>query len=463
MLEHRTASNYQNDTLVLGFSDLNRLRSERPLVLAGGRGVYVTDERGRDYIEAVSSFYCVALGYSDEELIEAATRQMRALPMYPSGAHRTVPVVLELADKLAAIAPIANARIAFATTGSEANDSLLKFMWYGNGHTGRKARRKIISRRGSYHGGTALTTGLGGSAALQESFGIPTVDHVYVSQPDWPAAARAGESGAGETEAAYTARLAAELRSAIENAGPETIGAMIAEPLSVSAGMLPPPDGYFPAIQAVLDEFGIQLFADEVVTGFGRTGNMWGSQTFGIRPDCVTSAKGLSSAYQPISALIMSPDFHDRMLEGSKVDGWLAHAGTYHAHPVAAAVALKTIEIFEKRDIIGHVRRIMPTWHAALDALTDHPLVAGVRKCGLAGAVVLRKPGATGPAESGMKLGGLGRAAYEAAIERGVLVRPIGDSLVMAPPLIIREAEITELAHRLRRALDDVLDAETRG
>ena len=457
MLEQRTASNYTNDTLVLGFSDLNRLRTERPMVITGGRGVFVTDERGRDYIEAVSSFYCVALGYSDEELVEAATRQLRAMPMYPSGAHRTVPVVMELADKLAVLAPIRNARVAFATTGSEANDSLIKFMWYGNGHTGQKTRRKIISRRGSYHGSTVLTTGLGGNAALQESFGIPTADHIYISQPDWPAAAEPGEH-----EAAYTARLAGELRAAIEAAGPETVGAMIAEPVSVSAGMLPPPAGYFEAVQAVLSEFSIQLFADEVVTGFGRTGKMWGSQTFGIAPDCVTTAKGLSSAYQPISAILMSPEFHERMLAGSRADGWLAHAGTYHAHPVAAAVALKTIEIFERRDIIGHVQRVIPVWHAALDALTDHPLVGAVRKCGLAGAVQLRKPGASAPTERGMKLGGLGRAAYEAGVERGVLVRPIGDSLVMAPPLIIGAPEIAELFHRLRRALDDVLDADTK-
>ncbi len=453
MPDHAAVGNYRNDTLVLGFSDLDRLRRERPLVLTGGRGVFVSDERGREYIEAVSSFYCVALGYNDAELIEAATRQMRALPMYPSGAHRTVPVVLELADRLAAIAPIKNARIAFATTGSEANDSLIKFMWYGNGHTGAKARRKIISRRGSYHGGTALTTGLGGSAALQESFGIPTVDHVYVSQPAWPMAGLPGESEAG-----YTARLAEELRAAIIAAGPETVAAMIAEPVSVSAGMLPPPAGYFPAIKAVLDEFGIQLFADEVVTGFGRTGNMWGSETFAIQPDCITSAKGLSSAYQPISAIIMSPDFHDRMIAGSKADGWLAHAGTYHAHPVAAAVALKTIEIFEKRDIVGHVRRIMPLWQAALESLTDHPLVGSIRHCGLAGAVQLRREGHTA-ADTGMKMGGLGQATYEAGIERGVLTRPIGESIVMAPPLIIKPEEITELTTRLRQALDDVLHA----
>src|SRR5580658_2712390 len=167
-------SNYQNDTLVLGMSDLSRLRRERPLVLTGGRGVFVFDERGRDYIEAVSSFYCVALGYSDAELVEAATQQMRALPMYPSAVHRTVPVVLELADRLAAIAPIPNARVAFATTGSEANDNLIKFMWYGNGHAGEPERRKIISRRGSYHGSTVLLTAFGGSEALARSYGVPT-------------------------------------------------------------------------------------------------------------------------------------------------------------------------------------------------------------------------------------------------------------------------------------------------
>src|SRR5581483_7375033 len=221
-------SNYDNDTLVLGFSDLNRLRRERPMVLTGGRGVFVFDEHGRDYIEAVSSFYCVALGYNDAELVEAATRQLRTLPMYPSAVHRTVPVVMELAEKLKAISPIPNTHVAFATTGSEANDSLIKFLWYGNVHAGEPRRRKIISRRGSYHGGTALLTGLGGNEALVRSFGIPTDDFVYVGQPDWPAAAQPDE-----TEQEYTVRLARELDAAIQAAGPETMGAMIAEPVSM--------------------------------------------------------------------------------------------------------------------------------------------------------------------------------------------------------------------------------------
>ena len=445
-------SNYENDTLVLGMSDLARLRRERPMVLTGGRGVFVFDEHGRDYIEAVSSFYCVALGYSDAELVEAAIEQLRTLPMYPSAAHRTVPVVMQLAERLSAVAPIPNARVAFATTGSEANDNLIKFMWYGNGHADEPQRRKIISRRGSYHGGTVLLTAFGGSEALARSYGVPTDDCVYVSQPDWPASAHPGEQ-----EAEYTARLAAELRAAIEAAGPETIGSMIAEPISVSAGMLPPPSGYFSAVQEVLDGYGIRLFVDEIVTGFGRTGYMWGSEALGIAPDCVTCAKGLSSAYQPISAILMSPDFHERMQRANNDDGWFAHAGTYHAHPVAAAVALKTLEIFERRDILGHVRRMIPVWHRALRGLHDHPLVAGTRLFGLAGAVVLRRPGAEASTTRTMKLGGLGRSAFEAGVEHGVLVRPIGDSLVMAPPLIITETEIEELVRRLRAALDAVL------
>jgi 4-aminobutyrate--pyruvate transaminase len=342
--------------------------------------------------------------------------------------------------------------VAFATTGSEANDNLIKFMWYGNVHAGEPRRRKIVSRRGSYHGSTALLTGLGGSEALAKSFGIPTDDYVHVGHPDWPAGARPGES-----EKEYTVRLARELEAAIEAAGPETIGAMIAEPVSVSAGMLPPPAGYFDAARNVLDRHGIALFIDEIVTGFGRTGNMWGSETLGIAADCITCAKGLSSAYQPISAILMSDEFHDRMERASGAEGWLAHAGTYHAHPVAAAVALKTLEIFERRDILGHVQRIIPVWHRALRGLEDHPLVPGVRLFGLAGAVALRRPGAEVSTERTLKVGGLGRAAYDAGAEQGVLVRPVGDSVVMAPPLIITEPEIEELVRRLRKALDAVL------
>jgi 4-aminobutyrate--pyruvate transaminase len=451
-LKHSDRStNYRNEAMVLGFSDLARLVRERPLVLAKGSGVLVYDEHGRDYIETVSSFYCASLGFSDEELIEAANAQMRALPMYPSAAHRTVPVVMELADRLAALAPIRNAKVAFATTGSEANDHLIKFMWYGNGFAGQPQRRKLISRWGSYHGGTIATSALGGSSDLHTSFAVPTNEHLHVSHPNWPGGAEPGES-----EDAYSDRLAAELDRAIENADPETIGAFIAEPMSVSAGMLPPPAGYFAKIKSVLDRYGIQLFVDEVVTGFGRTGAMWGSETVGAQPDCITCSKAMSGAYAPISAIVMSEEFYARLAKGSDEKGWFAHAGTYHAHPVAAAVALKVLDIFETRDILGHVRSILPAWQRHLQGLRDHPIVSTTRHFGLAAGIELAQ-GQQQAVQGSLKVAGLAKQVYEAGLAEGVIVRPLATCLVMAPPLIITEAEIAELFARLRRALDRAL------
>ena len=446
-----SGTNYQNDALVLGFSDLNKLQRERPLVFSKGSGVFIYDEAGKDYIESVSSFYCAALGFSDEELIEAATRQLRALPIYPSAMHRTVPVVLELAERLSALAPIPKARVTFSTTGTEANDHLIKFMWYGNGFAGVPQRRKIISRKGSYHGGSVATSALGGSSDLHNSFAVPTGEYIYVGQPNWP-----GGAEPGQPVASYVDQLAAELRCAIEAANPETIGAMIAEPMSVSAGMMPPPPGYFPRIKSVLDDYGIQLFVDEVVTGFGRTGSMWGSETVDAEPDCITCSKAMSGAYQPIAATIMSEAFYDRLLKGSDEKGWFAHGGTYHAHPVAAAVALKVLDIFEQRDILGHVRRIMPTWVRSLNELQDHPLVATTRQFGLSGAVELIGSGASA-VQGSLKVGGLAKQVYDAGLEHGVIVRPLATCIVMAPPLIITEAELGELFLRLRQAFDSVL------
>jgi 4-aminobutyrate--pyruvate transaminase len=446
-------SNNPASMLMLPFSNLQTLRRERPLVFTRGKGIFTFDENGRDYIEAVSTFYCVALGFSDEELVEAAIQQLRTLPMYPSGIHRTVPVVMELAERLERSAPIKNGHVMFATTGSEANDQLVKFLWFGNRAAGEPKRRKIISRRSSYHGGTIMTTALGGGPAVQESFAVLTEECRYVSHPTWPNGALPGE-----TEDAYADRLAAELRDTIEAAGPETVGAFIAEPMSVSAGMFPPPAGYFQKIKAVLDSYGILLFIDEVVTGFGRTGNMWGSETLSIEPDCITTAKGLSGAYQPISATVMSGDFYDRLEQGS-AQGIFNHGGTYGAHPVAAAVALKVFDIFEKRDIIGHVQAVMPAWAKGLADLEDHPLVVGTRAFGLAGAVQLAVPGETAAPSAAPSLvpGGLSMKLYEAGLEAGIVVRPLQGCVVMAPPLIITEDEIGELFRRLRSALDRTL------
>jgi 4-aminobutyrate--pyruvate transaminase len=446
-------SNYRNDSILLGFSDLKKLKTERPLVFEKGKGIFIFDENGKDYIESVSCFYCVSLGFSDEQLVEAAMRQLKSLPMYSSAIHRTVPVVIELTERLAALSPIKNPRIYFSTTGSEANDYLIKFMWYGNGFAGEPSRRKMISRRASYHGSTIATCALGGSSELHESFGIPMGFSLQISHPSWPNAALPGED-----EEAFTDRLADELEKTILEAGPETVGAMIAEPVSVSSGMFPPPAGYFPKITTVLKKYGIQLFIDEVVTGFGRSGRMWATEAMGLAPDCITCAKGISGAYMPIAGIIMGEEFNRRLDLGSEAKGWFAHGATHHAHVVSAAVAVEVLNIFERRNILGHVRRIIPHWNRMLDGLLDHPLAIGNRKWGLTGAIEVAYPGETrGAAAGSLKVGGISKDIYEAGLKEGVIVRPLAGCFVMAPPLIITEAEITELGRRLRAALDRVL------
>ncbi|MGO4677991.1 aminotransferase class III-fold pyridoxal phosphate-dependent enzyme [Bosea sp. 2YAB26] len=447
-------SNHHSDMLLLPFSNLKKLREERPLVFTNGKGVFTYDEDGKDYIEAVSTFYCVGLGFSDEELIEAAIAQLRALPMYPSGIHRTVPVVMQLAERLTRAAPIPNAHVMFATTGSEANDQLVKFTWYANRVAGEPKRRKVISRRASYHGGTIFTTALGGGAAVQEAFGVPTDDVIHVTHPTWPRGALPGE-----TEDQYADRLVVEIRDAIEAAGPETVAAFIAEPLSVSAGMFPPPRGYFPKIKALLGDYGIRMYSDEVVTGFGRTGTMWGCQNFDFQPDCLSTAKQLSGAYQPISAVVMSDEFYNELEAGSETAGIFNHGSTYGAHPVAAAVALKVLDIFERRDILGHIGSVAPVFAKGLAALEDHPLVTSTRALGLAGAIQVALPGSGSGADAAPSLvpGGIATQIYDAALAAGVVLRPLQGCLVLSPPLIITEAELDEMYRRIRIGLDAVL------
>ena len=445
-------SEFRNDTLLIGASDLVRARTERPLVITGGRGIFVFDESGREYMEMVAGFSCASLGFSDEELVEAAARQMRTLPMSPHAHNRSTPVVMELAEKLASIAPIENARIAFATTGSEANDNLVKMLWYGNINAGEPKRRKIVSRRSSYHGHSIFTNGMGGTAEAQRAYGIPTTDHIHVSQPFGAAP--------GESDAEYVARLAAELRDAIELADPATVAGFIAEPMSFSADVCIPPPGYFAAIKQVLDEYGVRLFADEVLTGAGRTGEFWGCSAFGIEPDCVTASKGLSSAYQPIAAIIMSPDYYDRVERASVARGWFSHAATFQAHPVAAAVALKVLEIWETRDLLDHVRKVSPYFRAAIATLEDHPLVTGTRTFGLMSGVLLKPRGTSAPLVGTQPPMGIASEVYEAGFDHGLILRTGTNMIKMTPPLIITTSEIDELVRRLRRTLDSVLEQQ---
>ena len=448
-------SNLIEPRLLLGFTNLPELRQQAPLRIVRGEGVFVYDGAGKDYIEGVSSFYCTMLGFSEEALVEAAAAQMREMPFYVSAAARTLPVVERLAEKLCALAPIDNAKVAFCATGSEANDALVKFLWFHNIATGKPDRRKMIARYGSYHGGTIATASLTGWSKYHAGFGLPLDGFLHVAQPDYFNSAHPGES-----EVDFAGRMVGEIEKLILSEGPETIGAFIAEPVSVSAGLVIPPEGYFEKLQALLRRHEIRFFDDEVVTGFCRTGNLFGAETFDLAPDCMTIAKALSSAYQPISAIIMSGEFYAGLEKGSAEVGTFSHAGTYHGHPVAAAVALKTLELMEERDVLGHVRTIAPYFAAKIRAFADHPLVGDCRALGLAGAIelVLDKASKRRAEPSGALASHFG----ERAQANGLFVRATGDSVVVAPPLVIREAEIDELFRRFETALDETLSAAQR-
>ncbi|MDP6876160.1 MAG: aminotransferase [Alphaproteobacteria bacterium] len=440
-----TLANQIDPTVVFGFTNLPDNREREPLRIVRGRGVFIYDEKGKDYIEGASSFYCTSLGFSEEALIEAAAEQMRQLPFYVTAAHRSVPVVEQLAERLAALVPMKNAKVAFAATGSEANDALIKFLWYHNNAVGKTRRKKVIGRLGSYHGGTIATASLTGWVKYHAGFDLPMDGILHTEQPDY---LQLGEPG--ESEETFADRMIADLRTLIEREDPETIGAFFAEPVSVSAGLALPPRTYWEKLGALLKEYEIRLFDDEVVTGFGRTGNMFGAETYDMAPDCMTVAKALTSAYQPLSAVIMGEEFYEGLERGSAEVGMFSHAGTYHGHPVPAAVALRVLELMQERDILGHVRSVSPHFAAALRALEDHPLVSGSRAVGLAGAVDLAMPE--------IEAGALGALVAACCETNGLFIRPVGDTIVCAPPLIITQAEIDEMFRRLRRALDDGLE-----
>ncbi len=445
LVPHRR--NAPDNATLIGFTNLRMARTTRPLVIEKGRGIFLIDENGREYIEGTSSFYSAALGFSDQDLVETAIRQMRQLPAYASGLYRTVPAALALGEKLASMAPLANARVAFASTGSEANDFLIKFMRFRNAHRGEPQRVKVIARTGSYHGATVATAPLGGFPGTARAFNLPMHDVITVSQPDYVNGVLAGED-----EAAFTARMLAEIERAIEQAGAKTVGAMILDPVSFSAGCVLPPAGYLTGLRALLDRYSILLFDDEVITGFCRTGSMFAAQTFRMRPDCMTLAKALSAAYFPISAVVMDGDFYDVLERGSDDEGIFSHAATYGGHPVAAAVALRMIEIIEERDLLGHVRRVGPRLQQHLASLVGHPMVLNIRGIGLGGAVQLHSL----PNAAGCR----GQAMLEAMMAEGLLLRVVKDTVNFAPPLIITLAEVDELFARFTRALGAVQRAE---
>ena len=424
-------------------------QEEGPLVIARGEGCRVFDDCGRDYIEAVAGLWCASLGFASERLAKVAYEQMRQLGYYHLYRHRSNEPAIALAETLLKLAPVPMGRVVFQCSGSEANDTAIKLAWYYWDARGEPQRKKIIARQMAYHGNTCAAVSLSGKPDMHAGFGLPFAPFKHTEFPHYY---RRHEPG--ETELEFSGRMAEALETLIATEGPDTIAAFFAEPVMGAGGAILPPEGYFEKVQAVLRKHDILFVADEVICGFARTGEMWGSQTFGIAPDMITSAKALSAAMQPISAVLVSNRIHEAMLSQSDKRGNFAHGYTYAGHPVAAAVALEVQKIYAEIDIVGRAKRLGPLLQSVLGRLKEHPLVADVQGAGLILGMELMRDRerriAFAPALN------VGARVDDASKRHGLILRVVGDRLVFAPPLVIEAHEIEEIGDRLERALDDV-------
>lgn len=436
--------------LVHPYVDLLEHERQGPLVITEGHGIWVRDAQGREYIEGLAGLWCVALGFGEKRLVEAARRQMERLAYMHTFGGRASPPVIELAARLTELAPEPLTRVFFVNSGSEAVDTAIKLVWYYNNARGRPEKKRIIARRRAYHGVTVAAGHLTGLPYVRAGFDLPMSHLFFHLTPPHPYR----EMLPGEDLDAFTDRLAREVDVLIRALGPETVAAFVAEPVMGAGGVIVPPQDYFTKIQPVLREHDVLMIADEVITGFGRTGNMWGSETFGIRPDLVTVAKQLSSGYQPIAAVLMSEEIYATIREQSHRLGTFGTGFTWGGHPVAAAVALETLRIYEQERILDHVREVAPHFQARLRALADHPLVGEARGIGLIGAVELVRDKAT--KESFAPEVKAAVCAVRHCLAHGLILRPLpGDAVGICPPLVIRREEIDQLFDRLAAALDD--------
>jgi 4-aminobutyrate--pyruvate transaminase len=431
-------------------TNLRRHMEEGPLVIARGEGCRVFDDAGKEYIDTVAGLWCASLGFGSERLARVAYEQMKKLGYYHLYRHRSTEPAIELAEWLLKIAPVPMARVVFQCSGSEANDTAIKLAWYYWNAVGQPQRTKIIARQMGYHGNTCAAVSLSGKPDMHAGFGLPFANFKHTEFPHYY---RRHEPG--ETEEQFSTRMAEALEKLIQAEGPDTIAAFFAEPVMGAGGGILPPQGYFEKIQAVLRKHDILFVADEVICGFARTGEMWGCQTFGIRPDMMTSAKQLSAAMQPISAVLVNARIHNAMLAQSDKYGNFAHGFTYAGHPVAAAVALEVQKIYAEMDIVSRAKRLGAALQAALEPLRGHSLVGDMRRAGFILGLELMQDGAARVAfDAALKVG---TRLDTAATRHGLILRVIGDRVVFAPPLVIEEEEIADIGVRLGRALDDVV------
>ncbi len=440
--------------LVHPMTNLKKHLEIGPTILSHGKGVHVYDDAGKEYIEGMAGLWCTSLGYGEERLVQAAATQMRKLAYVQQFRHMSHDAGIDLAERLISIAPEGITKAFFVNSGSEANDSIVKFVRFYHNAIGRPEKKKIIARQKGYHGTTMVAASLCGLPHMHAAFDLPIADILHTDCPHYY---RYGE--AGESEEAFATRLAESLEAMILAEGPETVAAFIAEPVMGAGGVITPPATYFEKVQAVLEKYDILFIADEVICGFARTGQMFGSQTYDIRPHFMTVAKALSSAYLPIAGVLMREEIFQVIAEHAGELGILGHGYTYSGHPVASAVAFETLKIYEEMDIVAKVQATSKTFMSELRSFEDHPLVGEARGVGLVGALELVTDKAQktpldpkGPGPDYL---------YDRVMAAGLITRPIGNAIAFCPPLIISDDEVRELFRRFRVALDETLDFAT--
>ena len=422
-----------------------------PLIMSRGEGVYVWDNGGNKYLEGMAGLWSTSLGFNEERLIAAATEQMRVLPYYHQFAQKSHLPGIDLAERLINMAPGNMSKVIFSNSGSEANDTAMKLIWYYNNARGRHHKKKIISRMQGYHGVTIASASLTGKANNHQGFDLPIANVLHTENPHYYRASQDGES-----DEDFATRMAAALEEMILAEGPETVAAFIAEPIQGAGGVIIPPATYWQKIQPILKKYDVLLSVDEVICGFFRTGNTWGSETFDINPDIVTCAKALSSSYLPISATMVSEEIFNTISQRSDDLGGLGHGYTYTGHPVCAAVALETLKIYEERDLLGHVQKVSRQFEVRMRGLDDHPLAGEVCNRGLIGAIEVVADKTSKQAFDPSL--GVGQMVGTLCHSHGLVLRPLADRVAICPPLIITEAEIDELFDKLTVSLDQAAD-----
>ena len=424
------------------------LSDDGPHILTKGNGIHVYDETGKKFIEGMSGLWCASLGFSEKEIINTITDQLNKLPFYHSFAGKTADPAIRLAEHLIKISPVPMSKVFFANSGSEANDTAIKMIWYYNLARGLPEKRKIISRRKGYHGVTLAAASLTGLPYAQNGFSLPLDFVHHTMAPDY-----FNESLKDEDEVSFSDRLSNELEKLIIKEGPETIAAFFAEPVMGAGGVIIPPEKYFSKIQKVLKKYDILMVADEVICGFGRTGNMWGSETFNIKPDILTAAKALSSAYLPISAVILSEEVYQPIKDQANELGIFGHGYTYSAHPVCAAAALKTQQLMFERDIIGNVRNQSKLFNERINKIkSNNWFISNSRSVGLIGAVEF---GYEGSKKFDIKEKIAAKCA-KIIQENGVILRALpGDIIGFCPPLIINQSQLNEMFDKIEEAIKD--------